>query len=50
MAKPADDSKVVGTLARTDELVVIGKESNGYLNVQGANVTGWVKAVLLVRP
>ena len=50
LAKPADDSKVLGTLGRGEELVVIGKESNGYINVQGATVTGWVKIVLVARP
>jgi hypothetical protein len=50
MAKPADDSKALATLARGEELVVIGKESNGYINVQGASATGWVKIVLVARP
>jgi curli biogenesis system outer membrane secretion channel CsgG len=50
LAGPADDSKVLATLSRADELVVIGKASNGYTNVQGATVTGWVKTVLVARP
>ena len=50
LAQPADDSKVLATLSRTDELVVIGKETNGYINVQGATASGWVKIVLVTRP
>lgn len=47
MAEPSDTSKAVGTLARTDELVVIGGEKDGFINVQGANGSGWVKIVLM---
>jgi hypothetical protein len=43
----ADDAKVVATLARTDELVVIGAEKNGFVNVQGASGSGWIKMVLV---
>ena len=50
LANPADDAKVLTTLSKADELVVIGKETNGYINVQGATVTGWVKVVLVARP
>ena len=50
LAQPADDSKVLATLSRTDELVVVGKETNGYINVQGATASGWVKIVLVTRP
>jgi hypothetical protein len=47
MATPDDAGKVAGTLARTDEVVVIGEEKNGYINVQGPSATGWVKIVLV---
>jgi hypothetical protein len=47
MAEPKDDSKAVATLARTDELVVIGGEQNGFINVQGSTGSGWVKIVLM---
>jgi len=48
-AQPADDAKTVGTLTKADELVVIGGEKNGFVNVQGATGAGWVKAVLVSR-
>jgi curli biogenesis system outer membrane secretion channel CsgG len=47
MADASDTSKSLGTLARTDELVVIGGEKDGFINVQGANGAGWVKIVLM---
>jgi hypothetical protein len=50
LAQPADDAKVLATLNKGDELVVVGKASNGYISVQGASVTGWVKVVLVTRP
>lgn len=47
LAQPADDAKVVATLAKTDELVVVGAERNGFVNVQGSAAAGWVKASLV---
>jgi hypothetical protein len=49
LAQPADDAKVLATLNKGDELVVVGKASNGYISVQTASVTGWVKVVLVTR-
>ncbi len=49
LAQPSDAAKVIGTLSKADELVVIGGEKNGYLNVQGAGGSGWVKIVLITR-
>ncbi len=46
MAEPSDTAKVVATLSRMDELVVIGGEKNGFINVQGPNASGWIKIVL----
>jgi hypothetical protein len=47
MAEPSDTAKVVATLGRGDELVVVGGEKDGYVNVQGSNASGWVKVVLV---
>jgi hypothetical protein len=49
MATPDDAGKVAGTLARTDEVVVIGEEKNGFVNVQGSTASGWVKMVLVQK-
>jgi curli biogenesis system outer membrane secretion channel CsgG len=50
MATPSDTGKAVGTLGKGDELVIIGAEQDGYLNVQGSAGAGWVKKVLVGRP
>lgn len=49
LAQPKEGSKVVATLGRAEELVVIGPEQDGYLNVQGSAAAGWVRKVLVVR-
>ncbi|MEP7243300.1 MAG: CsgG/HfaB family protein [Gammaproteobacteria bacterium] len=50
LASPADTAKAVATLPKGEELVIIGAEQNGFLNVQGGAASGWVKKVLVVRP
>ncbi len=49
MATPEDAAKVVATLGRADEVVVTGEEKNGYVNVQGASGSGWVKIILMQK-
>ena len=49
MADASDTAKSLGALGRTDELVVIGAEKDGFINVQGANGAGWVKIVLVSK-
>ena len=49
LGQPVDTGKVVATLGRGEELVVIGAEKDGYLNVQGATASGWVKTVLISK-
>ena len=49
LADAADTAKVVATLARGEELVITGGEKNGFIQVQGANGTGWVKLVLVQK-
>ena len=49
-SQPTDTAKPVGaTLARGEELVVIGAEKDGFVNVQGAAGSGWVKTVLVTK-
>ncbi len=47
--QPSATAKIVGTLARTDQLVVIGEVKDGYVNVQGSAAAGWVQVVLVQR-
>lgn len=49
MAQPQDSAKVVATLPKAEELVFLGKEKDGYIFVQAANATGWVRALLVMR-
>jgi hypothetical protein len=49
LAQPSDTAKPLATLARTDELVVIGESKDGFSNVQGATASGWVKIVLVQK-
>jgi len=49
MVTPDDAGKLAATLTRSDEVVVIGQEKNGYVNVQGASAAGWVKIVLVQK-
>jgi curli biogenesis system outer membrane secretion channel CsgG len=50
LSSPADGSKSLATLPKGEELVVVGEEKDGFLNVQSGSATGWVKKVLVVRP
>jgi curli biogenesis system outer membrane secretion channel CsgG len=50
LASPADSAKALATLSKGEELVIIGTEQNGYINVQGGSGAGWVRKVLVVRP
>ncbi len=49
LSSPSDAAKAVGTAGKGEELVVIGAEKDGFVNVQGANGAGWVKKVLVGR-
>ncbi len=49
LAGASDAAKVLATLGRADELVVIGAVKDGFVNVQGTAAVGWVKAVLVMK-
>jgi hypothetical protein len=49
LAEPSDTAKALATLSKADELVVTGAEKDGYINVQGATASGWVKIVLVQK-
>lgn len=46
LAQPSESATVVATLGKADQVVVIGGERNGYINVQGTVGAGWVNAKL----
>jgi hypothetical protein len=49
LAEPADGSKALATLARGEELVVVGAVKDGFVKVQSAAASGWVKMVLVEK-
>ena len=49
LAQPMDGGKPITTLARGEELVVVGAEKDGYIHVQGAAGSGWVKTILVTK-
>jgi hypothetical protein len=49
LATPTDGAEPLATLTKSEELVVIGPEQNGYINVQSGTAEGWVRKVLLTR-
>ena len=49
MAKPTDAGQVVTTLGRGEEMIFLGKEEEGFLQVESGKGSGWVKKVLVAR-
>jgi hypothetical protein len=49
LIQPSDQSEALATLAKGDELIFMGKEQDGFLNVETAKGGGWVKKVLVTR-
>ncbi len=49
LAQPVETAKALATLARGEELVVTGGEKDGYIPVQAATASGWVKIVLVQK-
>ena len=49
LAKPTDDAATVMVLAKNDELIFMGKEQDGYVNVETSKGSGWVKKVLVSK-
>jgi hypothetical protein len=49
LAQPEATSASVVTLKKSDELVFLGDEKDGYLHVQASSGEGWVKKVLVVK-
>lgn len=48
-ANPADGATAAATVKKTDELVFLGEEKDGYLKVQGSSAEGWVKKTLVAK-
>jgi hypothetical protein len=50
LRNPADGSGLVMALTKTDEVLFLGEEKNGYVKVTSPKGDGWVKKVLLRKP
>jgi hypothetical protein len=49
MAKPSDTGAVITTLGKGDEMIFLGKEEEGFLQVETGKGSGWVKKILIAR-
>jgi hypothetical protein len=49
LASPSETAKVAATLGRGEEMVVVGDEKDGYIQVQSASATGWVRMTLVQK-
>ncbi len=49
LSAPKDGSTAAATLKKTDELVFLGEEKDGYIKVQGSTAEGWVKKTLVAK-
>lgn len=50
LRQPQDGSAELMTLAKTDEVLYLGEEKNGFYKVTAPRGDGWVKKVLLKKP
>ena len=49
LGKPSEAADVVSVLAKGDEVVFLGKQQDGFVNVESANGSGWVRKFLVTR-
>lgn len=49
LAEPKDGAKEVAALKRTDDVVYLGQEKDGYLKVQASAGEGWLKKALVTK-
>jgi hypothetical protein len=50
LRNPQDGAPELQVLGRTDEVLLLGDEQNGYVKVTAANGDGWVRKILLRKP
>jgi curli biogenesis system outer membrane secretion channel CsgG len=49
LSQPADGATALATLTKSDELIYMGEEQNGFLKVESGSGGGWVKKVLVAK-
>ena len=50
MRQASDGAASLQTLAKSDEVLLLGDEMNGFVHVTSSKGQGWVKAILLKKP
>jgi curli biogenesis system outer membrane secretion channel CsgG len=48
-SQPSESAGTVATLRKSDELIYMGEEQNGFIRVESGNGGGWVKKVLVTK-
>jgi hypothetical protein len=48
-SQPSESAGTVATLRKSDELIYMGEEQNGFIRVESGNGGGWVKKVLVAK-
>jgi len=49
MSKPSDTGQVVTTLGKGEEMIFMGKEEDGFLQIASGKGSGWVTKILIAR-
>ena len=49
LSKPSETATVVTTLGKGEEMIFLGKEEDGFVNVETGKGSGWVKKLLIAR-
>lgn len=49
LSQPSDRADTVAALARGEDLIFMGKEQDGFISVETAKGSGWVKKVLVTK-
>jgi curli production assembly/transport component CsgG len=49
LSSPSEAGQVVTTLGKGDEMIFMGKEQDGFVQVESGKGSGWVKKVLITR-
>jgi len=49
MASAGDAGQPIATLSKSDEMIFLGEEQDGWLQVESANGVGWVKKILVTK-
>jgi Curli production assembly/transport component CsgG len=49
LSKPSEAGEIITTLGKGEEMIFMGKEQDGFLQVESGKGSGWVKKILITR-